>query len=170
MAGLLNPEDVLVLLKLAVMRSCTWDLETLSFETGHTCAELSESISRLQGSGFLDLDNSVFISRLKDFLINDLHELFPASPGKLTRGTLTGAKPSTFLDSQLPYTSIWVWENADGPDQGFEITPLSPQCCFAALNDGKLKQLLAVTETLRVVGEKARPWGKDRLNSLLPEL
>lgn len=173
MFTLLSPsiksEDILVLLKIAAHPKMKLDLEIMSSEIGHSISEVSESLRRLQSFGFFDLEGKIILSYVKKFLIFDLHDLFPASPGKLTQGMLTGAKPGTFLDPHLPYTSIWVWPNSGGTDHGFELTPLSPHCCFACLNDSRLKDLLAVTETLRVVGKEARLWSINRLDAILGE-
>lgn len=163
----IKPEDVLVLLKIAAHNNERWDAVTLSQELGHTPEEVAEAMRRLQSFGFFDLDGKIILSYVKKFLIFDLHDLFPAIPGKMTKGLLTGGKPGTFLDPHLPYTSIWVWPHDNGSDHGFEIIPLSPHCCFACLNDSRLKDLLAVTETLRVVGKDARLWSMNRLDSIL---
>lgn len=158
-----------MLLKLALHRSRQLDVEKLSSELGHSPDEIKASIHRLRFFGFFDLDNRLIISYVKKFLIFDLHDLFPVCPGQLTRGTLTGSRPGSFLDPHLPSTSIWVWPNPDDNDHGLEIVPLSPHCCFASLKDSRLKDLLGVTETLRVIGQESRLWCWEKLEQLLPE-
>jgi hypothetical protein len=119
------------------------------------------------GHGFFDLDQRIIYSNVKKFILFDVHELFPTKPGRLTTGTLTGAKPGLFLKSDLPYASIWVWPNHDGQERGYELIPLSPHCCFACLNDPLLKEFLAVVETMRVIGPMAREWSRERLEKIM---
>lgn len=157
----MRPEDVLVLLKIAVVENCEWNAELLSFELGHSVTEIEASLRRLKTSKLLRSSNQPDPEALKRFLLKDLPELFPAAPGKQGRGILTGAKPDNYhVTADLPYTSIWIWSTVDGQDMGFEIPPLSPHCCFAALNDQRLRKVLAITETLRVSGHKAQVWAE----------
>jgi hypothetical protein len=162
----IKSEDVLVLLKLAVWKDFNWDLELLAEELGHSPFEIRSSLIGLHRLGLVDKSSDkIRMEEFKKFLIFDLNSLFPVQPGDITKGMSTGAKPGRFFSMGLPYTSIWVWPNPNGMDQGYEIKPLSPHCCFAALTDPRLRHLLAVTETMRIVGAKARLWATEELNN-----
>ncbi|MBA2404526.1 MAG: hypothetical protein H0V66_07135 [Bdellovibrionales bacterium] len=116
----------------------------------------------------MDIPNDyINIPRTMDFLLFEIQNLFPTKPGEKTRGMLTGAKSGNYFAIGLPFASIWVWPDPYAREQGYAITPLSPQCCFAALHDPKLKQLLAITETMRVAGSEARLWAKAELDKIL---
>ncbi len=162
----MQSEDVLVLLKIAAIKSCEWTPEQLSLELGHTLQEVEASLQRLTKAQLLRSTNKPDPDVLRKFLLLDMPKLFPVKPGKLTRGILTGAKQAPYFTMGLPFTSIWVWKKENGPDWGFEIAPLSQHCCFAALNDRKLRELLAITETLRVAGQEARIWAEYSLKQI----
>lgn len=166
MSSTLKSEDVLVLLKLIAVEPYHKDLSYLSLELGHDPSEIINSLSRLRSSNLIeDKTHKVRIPDFKNFIFNQVHQLFPTSPGKITQGMLTGAKPDFYFAVGLSYTSIWVWPNPDYPHKGYEIQPLSEHCCFAAANDPRLRKLLAVTETLRVSGRKARDWAEAELEN-----
>ena len=160
--------DVLVLAKIAVWNSFHWRPEELANELEITPEFLAESIERLRHARLLVKDsNKVSYSDFQDFVLFGLHYCFPARPGKISRGMLTGVKPGMFFTSGFPYTSITVWPHELGKHEGFEITPLAPFCYQAALNDSRLRELLAVTETMRVVGREARAWAAYELKKVL---
>ncbi|MES2525556.1 MAG: hypothetical protein V4598_00655 [Bdellovibrionota bacterium] len=162
----MQSEDVLVLLKIAAIESCEWTPAQLSYELGHTVAEIEASLKRLTDKKLLRSTFRPDPDLFKKFLLMELPKLFPVKPGKLTRGILTGAKQAPYFTTGLPYTSIWVWPSENGKDWGFEIAPLSPHTCFAAFNDRKLRQLLAIAETLRVAGQEARLWAEFSLRQI----
>lgn len=159
----MRPEDIFVLLKIAVIGSCEWTPFQLSIELGHSQSEIEGSIERLLSANLLRSTRRPDPDAFKKFLLMDFPDKFRTQPGKLTRGMLTGAKPGMFFTGTLPYASIWVWSKKDGPDMGYEIEPLSPHCCFAALNDSRFKKVLGITETLRVAGKEARLWAEMSL-------
>ena len=164
----LSSEDVLVLLKLAAFETYLWRLNIVSKELGFSTFEVLNSIKRLRENGLLVAHNDyIDLEKFKTFLLYDIQNLFPTTPGPIVQGTLTGANPGAYFAIGLPYDSIWVWPNPDGQDSGFEIKPLSPQCCYAALNDKNLKHLLAITETMRVAGDQAREWAAAELDKVL---
>lgn len=170
MFSTLKSEDILVLLKLIAVEPFHKDLTFLSQELGHDPHEIINSLSRLRTSNLIeDKTHKVIIHNFKQFLFDQLHTQFPTSPGKLTQGMLTGAKPDFYFAVGLSYTSIWVWPHPDYPHKGYEIQPLSQQCCFAAANDPRLRKLLAVTETIRVSGLKARKWAETELENFLKD-
>lgn len=159
----MRPEDVFILLKIAVLGSCDWTPFQLSLELGHSPEEIESSVERLLAAKLIRSTRRPDPDAFKKFLIMDLPQKFSTRPGGLTRGLLTGAKPGMFFTGNLSYTSIWVWPDKDGPDWGYAIDPLSPHCCFAALQDRKFRTLLAITETLRVAGKEARVWAEMSL-------
>lgn len=156
----MEPNDVLVILKIAAAGHCEWTPESLALELGLEALEIEASLERLKSEGILAPTGRPDRERLKRFLLIELPERFPAKPGKLARGHLTGAKQGPYLGMDLPYTSIWVWPQENGPHWGFSVKPLSPHCCFAVRNDGRLRKLLSVTETLRISGKEARLWAE----------
>jgi hypothetical protein len=160
--------DVLVLAKIAVWNSYHWRPEELANELEITPEFLMESLDRLKLARLIHKDtHKVSYPDFQDFILFGLHYCFPASPGKITRGMLTGVKPGMFFTSGLHYTSITVWPHELGKHEGYEVVPLAPFCYQAALNDSRLRELLAVTETMRVVGREARAWAAYELKRIL---
>lgn len=155
----MQSEDVLILLKIAVIDSSEWTPYELSIELGYSEEYILASISRLKEAGYLQ-KNRPHIQKLKRFILEDLPELYPASPGKLTRGLYTGFSAQAGFSFGVPRTSTWVWPKEDGQDWGQEIIPLSGNCCFAVLQDRKLKEVLSIIETLRVKGHEAKIWAE----------
>lgn len=167
-APTLKSEDVLVLLKLAVWNSQPWSLPLLSEELGPTPEEIQNSIRRLRTTQLVcDISDRLFRERFKEFVLYCLQYMFPTRPGMKTKGMLTGAKTHSFFKSGSPQNSIYVWTKAGGSDYGYEIEALSPHCCYAALNDTKLRSLLSITETMRIVGTPARLWAASELDRSL---
>lgn len=167
MASILRSEDVIVLLKLAVLGSCHFEKDLLVHELGHTSEEISNSLKRLETFGLIDHDHKVRMQEFRYFILYCVSYLFPAQPGALITGRMSGAKTDHFFVKGVPETSVLVWPDPYGQERGWEISPLSPQCGFAALNDSRLKRLLAVVETLRVAGSEARGWADVEIADIL---
>lgn len=167
MASHLKSEDVIVLLKLATLNSIEIENEVLANELGHTLEEITQSVQRLFEFGLIDQHLKVRSQEFRYFILYSVSYLFPARPGPKTTGRMSGAKTDHFFVKGIPETSIFVWPDPYGQDQGWAINPLSPHCSFAALNDTKLKNLLAVVETLRVAGSEARLWAEAELSEIL---
>lgn len=166
----LRSEDVLILLKLAACEPYYLNPETLAYELGHSTTEIVNSLERLQMNGMIDtVTCKIKLNEFKRFILYGVQNLFPARPGNIVRGMLTGGKSNAFFAVGLPYSSIWVWPSPEGKNFGFEITPLSSHCCFAAANDSRLRKLLAITETMRVIGTPARNWASEELKLLLTD-
>jgi hypothetical protein len=159
----MKSEDVLILLKIAATRGLPWTEDYIASETGHEVAEVKRSLETLRTSRLI-VNNQLRDEEFKDFILFRVHNIFPARPGEIVRGICTGAKPGQFFTGNLPYTPITVWPYEHGKEMGYRIHPLSPHCCFAALNDPQLRKLLAITETMRIVGREARPWAASELS------
>lgn len=168
--GLLS-EDILVVLKMSSWNQKIWDLEFLSEELGMTVEHVKDSLERLNHSGLIQTSSRIIqYQELKEFMLHGLPYFYPTRHGELTVGMLTGAKDDKFFTTGLPYTSTSVWPNPNGKEKGFAIEPLSDKCCFAALNDSRLRQLLAISETLRIVGKNARDWARKELDLFYSEI
>lgn len=155
----MQPDDILVLLKIAVIESSEWTPYQLSLDLGYSEELIIESLVRLEKAGHLK-DGRPDQSRLKKLILEDVPEKFPATPGKLTKGMYTGFSAQAGFSFGVARPSTWVWPKEDGQDWGQEILPLSGQCCFAVLQDRKLRDVLSIVETLRVKGDDAKVWAE----------
>ncbi len=156
----MESEDVFILQKIIAIGNGDWSPELLALELDQSSSRIAKAIDNLRHAKLLDSHHRFIPENTKNFLLKDLHRYFPARPGKLGRGILTGAKPGTYFCVGLSYASIWIWPLENGPDLGYEITPLSSGCCFAVTQDVRLKKILAITETLRVAGPEAQEWAE----------
>lgn len=160
--------DVLVLLKIAAHRNHRWELSELAIELDASIVDIQPSLQRLVSLKLINGDTLITeIQPFKDFIVSEVHSLFPVVPGPIVQGTSTGAKSGPVFTEGLPRISIYTWPNPNGLERGFEVTPLSPQCSFAALNDSRLRDLLAITETMRIQGKLASKWAEKELDKLL---
>jgi hypothetical protein len=164
----LNSSDVLVLLKMVSHREHRWELSELSLELDTSITDVQSSVLKLISLNLINKNTfNTEVQIFKQFILSELHSLFPVVPGPVVKGTSTGAKCGSVFTEGLPRISIYAWPNPDGWEKGFEIIPLSPTCTFAALNDSRLRNFLAITETMRIQGKHAGNWAEKELDRLL---
>lgn len=157
----METQDIFILLKICAIHPGFWSAEDLPKELLMTPDQIQKSLKELRLQNFLDEELKPVIPSIKALLLEEIYRLYPVKPGKLARGFLTGAKPGNYFTGPLPYTSVWVWPEEDGKDWGYEITPLSPTCSFAVRQDRRLREILAITETIRVKGPEAKDWARE---------
>ncbi len=105
---------------------------------------------------------------LLDFISYGLRYVFPAEPGALERGLLTGFE-APGLDGLLASLAKYhyVWPDGQSADTGQGIVPLYKTAAFAARHDPWLYQLMALVDAVRLGDARevaiARAALKDRL-------
>jgi hypothetical protein len=149
----LRPQDVVVLLKLALIGDKRPPYLKIAQALHMYPSEVYTSIKRarasqlVQGPGLQDRLNR---SALLEFIIHGLRYSFPPERGGLTRGlpTAYAAPPlSEKIDGgDDPYP---VWPYADGSARGYSFSPLHKNVPQAALEDAKLYELLALVDAIR---------------------
>jgi hypothetical protein len=153
----LKPQDVLVVLKLAVQAEAPWSYPKLATELAMSASEVHSSVGRATRSGFLHDNERHTVNRkaLLEFLVHGIKYAFPAERGGLTRGlpTAHAAPPlrSHFGASEEPPP---VWPDPEGTVRGEELEPLYRSAPRAARADKKLYELLALVDAVR--GGRAR--------------
>lgn len=155
---ILKPQDVLVLLKLIVIREKTWSYSKLSVELGMSPAEVHAAAKRLQVAqlGVRKDDRLVpNIRNLSEFLAHGLRYVFVPDRGELTRGmpTLYAAPPlqDVIVPSEEPMP---VWPDPHGEVRGASFSPLYKSAPTAARADPELYELLVLVDAIR--GGRAR--------------
>jgi hypothetical protein len=145
----MRPLDIVVLLKLALLKETAWQLKDIAGNLQISASEISESLNRSAIAGLLSNDKKKLMRQsLLEFLIYGLKYVFPQKPGALVRGipTAHSAPPlNMLLTSEEPY----VWPFAEGDTRGQSIEPLFktvPQVCQ---HDKELYELLALTDAIR---------------------
>ena len=167
---MLKPQDVVVLLKLAIPESPVSYLE-LAHELGISGSEVHAAVRRAQKAGLL---NSSTLrpkrTALLEFLIHGVKYVFPGERGGSTRGipTTFAAPPlkQYFVREPLAGVSsrrIEVWPDPEGETRGDELKPLYRSVPKAARRDPKLYELLVLVDAIRAGGARERHLAEDEL-------
>jgi hypothetical protein len=146
----MRSQDIVVLLKIAVLSKREWFAKELAFTLNISQSEISESLNRSKISGLLSADKKrVMINNLLEFLEHGLRYVFPAEPGSLQRGMPT-AQNAPPLNNIFSAEEFYVWPWAEGETRGQAIKPLHPGVPGACIKDAALYELLALTDALRL--------------------
>ncbi len=163
---MLKPQDVLVLLKLAVNRELEWTYASLSASVGMSASETHASIGRSTSAGlFSEATRRPSARRFLEFVIHGVPYAFYSERRiPTTRGMLTGF-PAPPLDgpSGYMYEQLYVWPTVDGQDAGWSVDPLYRSAPFAARQDDSLYRVLALVDELRLGRARERNRAADLL-------
>lgn len=168
----LRPQDLVVLLRLALDRGPMPTYAALGAELGLTASETHACLARAVTAQLAhrDAGNKVRIAResLRQFVEYGARYCFPAIRGGLTRGTPTAhaAAPLRDLvvaDREPPP----VWPHKDGPVRGAAFYPLYPSVPEAAARVPALGELLALFDAIRGGSVRERTLATDILRERL---
>jgi predicted nucleotidyltransferase len=151
---ILKPQDVVVLLKLAVLGSRPWTYQRLAEELSMSQSEAHAGVRRAVAARLMNEattgNGRLNHPALKEFLIHGVRYAYPPKRGGLTRGMPTGyaAPPlnKVIVGSSDPPP---VWPYAQGTVRGMSFEPLYPSVPVAAERDPKLYELLALVDAMR---------------------
>lgn len=176
----LKPQDVVVVLKLCVSPKPRPPLTVLALQLGISASEVHGAVRRATLSGLLrngdglrstrkgsssrSYDERPNVSAIREFLVHGLKYVFPAQRGELTRGLATSyaADPLKRLLTR-GRDPIPVWPYAEGKQRGVALDPLYPSAPFAALQDKRLYELLAIADALREGRSRDRKLAEEQL-------
>lgn len=150
---MLKPQDLLLLLKLAVSPDAGQTLATLGESLGLSIGETHRALQRAGRSRLCDVDTRTpRRTQLLEFLLHGAPYVYPAHRGARTRGVPTSVAAAP-LDAEFsPHGSsdaTPVWPDADGPDVGYGLPPIYPSAPVAARSDARLYEVLALFDALR---------------------
>ena len=154
----LKPQDILVLLKLVVLREKTWSYNKLAFELGMSPAEVHAAAKRLQLAQLGVRKNGRLLPDVRnvgEFLACGLRYVFVPEWGEITRGmpTLSAAPP--LRDWRVAESEpVPVWPDPKGEMRGSSFSPLYKSVPEAARADPELYELLVLVDAIR--GGRAR--------------
>lgn len=154
---MLKPQDIVVLLKLLVLKDMPWTIVGLAKSLHMSSSEVHGALARAQGAGlYLPSKRKPSRAALQEFLVHGLRYAFAAERLGMTRGMLT-AHSVPALGSALAAPEIpLVWPDPDGTARGEGIKPLYRTVPEAARSDDRLYKLLALVDALRVGGARER--------------
>jgi hypothetical protein len=150
----LRPQDLVVLLRLALEPGSPPSYSALAADLGMTASEVHAAVERavvaqlaVKGA---DAKATVVRAALKLFLQHGARYCFPASRGGMTRGVPTGY-PAAPLKAQIrPGTEPPpVWPSKNGTVRGLALHPLYPSVPEAAARNPALGELLAIFDAVR---------------------
>lgn len=169
----IRPQDIAILLKIALSRGAGWRGIDLANELALSPAEISLALGRCRRSRLLDSSNrKVMRSALLEFLLHGLKYVFPAEPGPICRGMPT-AHSAMPLSKQVVSDAHdqYVWPTDDGEVRGQAIVPLYPSAPLAARRDPELYEFLALIDALRAGRAREQTIAaqeiENRLNSIV---
>lgn len=148
---MLKPQDVLVLLKLSLLKGSGWSYAGLAHSLKMSASEVHDAIKRATlAKLFNSQTKRPILKALEEFLIHGVKYAYPPEKGPQTRGVLTGyaAPPLSELIAQgqdLPP----VWPYPEGEDLGYEFSPLFKSVPAAIQTDPQLYALLALVDAIR---------------------
>jgi len=149
----LKPQDVCVLLKIAVLQRGPWSYGQLALELGMSASEVHAGVKRADHASLMRLDDgwgAPDLHALEEFLVHGLKYVFSPVRGRLTRGVPTAhAAPPLRGLFEPPPGPPPVWPDANGTVEGVEFSPLYKSVPLAAARDLRLYELLALTDLLR---------------------
>lgn len=146
----MRPHDVVILLKIAVIKDKPWLAKDLAQSLNISASEVSESLNRSKLAGLISENKKRLMkNNLLEFLEHGLRYVFPAQAGAIQRGmpTAHNAPPlNQFVSGEEAY--VWPW--AEGQARGQAVEPLHPAVPKACVKDPLLYELLALTDAMRL--------------------
>jgi len=167
----LRPQDILLLLKLAVSPDKQWRQVDLARELGLSQYEVSVSLERARNSRLLDSSKKqVMRSALLELVLHGLKYVYPAEPGPVVRGIPTShSAPPLAKRIVSEEHDQYVWPSGQGTMRGQAIEPIYDSAPEAARRDPKLHELLALVDALRVGRARERQIATEELTRRLHE-
>lgn len=166
---MLKPQDILVLLKLAVHPGEDWSNNRLATALKLSASEIHDAIHRASIAGLLNIRHRRPIrSSLEELLVHGVKYVFPAERGPVTRGipTAHAAPPlvSEFIaaDEMAP-----VWPDPEGMIRGESLEPIYRSVPHAARLDAKLYEALALLDAIRIGRTRERKRAEELLHAML---
>jgi hypothetical protein len=115
------------------------------------------------------LDNPVrpHSKQLADFALYGAKYAFVADKEPMTIGVPTSHSAPAFAGVFAPGSDDFVWPHPNGTVRGIGVAPLHPSVPFAAMQDAKLYEMLALFDALRVGRARERGMAHKRLPLLI---
>jgi hypothetical protein len=104
---------------------------------------------------------------LAEFALHGAKYAFPGVRLPLAVGVPTSHSAPAFAGVFAPGSTDFVWPHPNGTVRGIGVEPLHPSVPFAAMQDAKLYELLALFDALRVGKARERGMALERLQALI---
>lgn len=164
----LKPQDLLVVLKIAVNPGRNFTYAELACELFMSASEVHSAVRRAQVCSLMQRTEELTPIKfaLQEFLSHGIRYVFPLINGPLTRGFATATDGPVLSEHFSRSDSLpQVWPHADGDTQGLTLQPIYASVPSACKIDMKLYEVMTLVDALR--GGSAR--SKELAVSLLPQ-
>ena len=104
---------------------------------------------------------------LAEFAVHGAKYAFAADRLPVAVGVPTSHSAPAFAGVFAPGSDDWVWPHPNGTARGQGLEPLHPSAPFAAMQDAKLYEMLALFDALRVGRARERGMALKRLPLLI---
>jgi hypothetical protein len=105
--------------------------------------------------------------QLAEFALHGARYAFAADKAPSTIGVPTSHSAPAFAGVFAPGSEDYVWPHPNGTKRGVGVEPLHPSVPFAAMQDAKLYEMLALFDALRVGRARERGMALERLQALI---
>lgn len=167
----LKPQDVVIALKLAALRSAEWTQPGLALSLHISAGEVNHGLKRLAACHlYVSSERRIVRASLRELLVSGLRYVFPAQLGLLGDGMPTAYSAPLFAGKLRLGDEdgvVWLASGAMASMRGRVIEPLYPSAPLAAAADPRLHELLAVADALRVGRARERALAREELERLL---
>ncbi len=168
----LRPQDLVVLLRLALARGPAPTYAALAAELGMTASEVHGAVERAVAAQLAHKDvggkATVIRAALRAFIQHGARYCFPATHGSLTRGMPTGYAAAPLKKSIKPGSDpVPVWPYKNGTVRGIALYPLYPSVPEAATRNPALYELLVLFDAVRGGSTRERALAIDLLEKHL---
>lgn len=161
----LRPHDVVVLLQLVLSPEVSF--AELARQTGVSVGEAHNAVKRLEKTPLLSRKGErPAVSRLLDFLLHGVPNVFPGQLGPEARGVPT-AHSGSDLREKMVFEGEVVWPSVHGNIRGESLVPLVGEAPELAEDNPELYRLLTLIDALRVGKVRERELAASMLRERL---
>ncbi|MDY0281128.1 MAG: hypothetical protein RBR35_11275 [Salinivirgaceae bacterium] len=150
---MLKPQDIVVLIKLAIESGRTWSYTQLAYELSMSASEIHAGIKRAtQARLFSKQLNRPHRKALEEFLIHGVKYAYSPTIGSLIRGIPTAFASPVLRDhfALNDDSEIYVWPHPEGEYRGLELSPLYKSVPDTAIRDNKLYAAFSLLDAIRI--------------------
>lgn len=105
--------------------------------------------------------------QLAEFALHGAKYAFAADKTPSTIGVPTSHSAPAFAGVFAPGSEDFVWPHPNGTKRGVGVEPLHPSVPFAAMQDARLYEMLALFDALRVGRARERGMALERLQAII---
>jgi predicted transcriptional regulator len=163
----MRPQDVAILLKIALQGKAKWKMVTLAEAMEISVSEVSESLNRSRIAGLIDFKKqAVARQNLWEFMVHGVKYVFPAETGALVRGIPTAHSHPQVRD-RFSGNLQYVCRDSEGDTFGLAISPFYARQASAMRKDQVFHKVMAMVDLLRIGKLREQKMAMEELEKLI---